>query len=70
MNGYYAQQGLYAVLFCISFHVKPGADAEECYSQIINSLREVPGIPSVTPSASNTTKSFVEQYLMGETQRT
>jgi len=43
-------------------------DAEECYNQIINSLRQVPGIPSAGPS--DTTKSFVEQYLMGEIQRT
>ncbi|PFH46501.1 hypothetical protein AMATHDRAFT_7737 [Amanita thiersii Skay4041] len=43
-------------------------DAEECYSQIINSLRPIPGIPSTKPVAS--TKSFVEQYLMGEMRRT
>ena len=66
----FAQQGLYAILYYVSFHAKTGADAEECYNQIINSLRQVPGIPSASPSAGDTTKSFVEQYLMGEIQRT
>lgn len=55
-------------------------DAEECYSQIISTLRNVPGLtagpddtlvaggaagdPTATPG-----KKFVEQYLMGEMRR-
>ncbi|KIL65371.1 hypothetical protein M378DRAFT_186464 [Amanita muscaria Koide BX008] len=45
-------------------------DAEECYSQIINSLRQVPGLSSDSPSSSAQTKTFVEQFLMGQMQRT
>ncbi|KAF8637118.1 hypothetical protein AX17_003022 [Amanita inopinata Kibby_2008] len=45
-------------------------DAEECYSQIINSLRQIPGLPSENASSGVRTKTFVDQYLMGEMQRT
>ncbi|KAK2465548.1 hypothetical protein APHAL10511_002440 [Amanita phalloides] len=45
-------------------------DAEECYSQIINGLRQIPGLPSDNSTSGSQTKSFVEQYLMGEMQRT
>ncbi|KAF8064043.1 hypothetical protein FPV67DRAFT_199304 [Lyophyllum atratum] len=50
-------------------------DAEECLGQIINTLRNVPGLPSgsslSTPSemAVPSPKKFVEQYLMGEIRR-
>ncbi|KAF8654777.1 hypothetical protein AX16_003432 [Volvariella volvacea WC 439] len=44
-------------------------DAEECYTQVINTLRNVPGIG---PNGAGNTegKKFVDQYLMGEVQRT
>ncbi|KAI0076894.1 cysteine proteinase [Panus rudis PR-1116 ss-1] len=42
-------------------------DAEECYTQLINSLKEVPGLPG--PSGTNNGKKFVEQFLMGEMRR-
>ncbi|RDB23339.1 Ubiquitin carboxyl-terminal hydrolase 6 [Hypsizygus marmoreus] len=49
-------------------------DAEECFGQIINTLRNVPGLPSGSSTvagaeATATTKKFVEQYLMGEMRR-
>ncbi|KAF9468278.1 hypothetical protein BDZ94DRAFT_1183855 [Collybia nuda] len=43
-------------------------DAEECFGQIVNSLRNVPGLPS--PNGTSTeTKKFVDQYLMGVMRR-
>lgn len=53
-------------------------DAEECYAQVLTSLREVPGLPSsqegeamqVDESAATPSKSFIEQYMMGEMLRT
>jgi ubiquitin carboxyl-terminal hydrolase 14 len=51
-------------------HAEVIEDAEECYNQIINSLRPVPGIPSDSAGSGNRVKAFVEQYLMGEIQRT
>jgi ubiquitin carboxyl-terminal hydrolase 14 len=53
-----------------SFSLYAQQDAEECYNQIINSLRSVPGIPSDDAGSGNRVKAFVEQYLMGEIQRT
>ncbi|GLB44135.1 putative peptidase C19 family protein [Lyophyllum shimeji] len=47
-------------------------DAEECLGVIINTLRNVPGVPSgATPSEPSavSTKKFVEQFLMGEMRR-
>ncbi|KAG6911096.1 hypothetical protein DXG01_004611 [Tephrocybe rancida] len=50
-------------------------DAEECFGQIINTLRNVPGLNADGSSsgssaiASTGTKKFVEQYLMGEMRR-
>ncbi|KAG8702714.1 deubiquitinating enzyme [Ceratobasidium sp. 395] len=39
-------------------------DAEECWSQIVNTIKtQVPGLPD---GAGSTAKSFVEQYMMGE----
>ncbi|KAL1943182.1 hypothetical protein VTO73DRAFT_4257 [Trametes versicolor] len=42
-------------------------DAEECWVQITNSLKDVPGIPG--PSGSNASAKFVEQYMTGELRR-
>ncbi|KAG5641931.1 hypothetical protein DXG03_003957 [Asterophora parasitica] len=51
-------------------------DAEECFGQIITTLRNVPGIPaagSSTPSVSEQAaanpRKFVDQYLLGEMRR-
>ena len=52
-------------------------DAEECFGQIINTLRNVPGLPASAGSSSaetasagaTETKKFVEQYLMGQMRR-
>ncbi|KAF4568262.1 deubiquitinating enzyme [Pleurotus pulmonarius] len=53
-------------------------DAEECYAQVLTSLREVPGLPAsqegeamqVDEGAATPSKSFIEQYMMGEMVRT
>ncbi|EGO03001.1 hypothetical protein SERLA73DRAFT_176488 [Serpula lacrymans var. lacrymans S7.3] len=42
-------------------------DAEECWGQITNALKVVPGISS--PSGSSAGKNFVEQFMMGEMRR-
>ncbi|KAJ3487917.1 hypothetical protein NLI96_g3205 [Meripilus lineatus] len=42
-------------------------DAEECWVQMTNSLKDVPGLPG--PSGSAPTKNFVEQYMTGELRR-
>lgn len=53
-------------------------DAEECFGQIIHTLRNVPGLPGPSTSISSATvgsegatntKKFVEQYLMGQMRR-
>ncbi|KAG6866310.1 hypothetical protein C0991_005777 [Blastosporella zonata] len=50
-------------------------DAEECFGQIINTLRNVPGLnvdgtsSGSSAVATTETKKFVEQYLMGEMRR-
>ncbi|KAG6867724.1 hypothetical protein C0993_011945 [Termitomyces sp. T159_Od127] len=50
-------------------------DAEECFGQIINTLRNVPGLNAdgsssgTSPQASTDVKKFVEQYLMGSMRR-
>ncbi|KAG6857024.1 hypothetical protein H0H87_010697 [Tephrocybe sp. NHM501043] len=50
-------------------------DAEECFGQIIHTLRNVPGLNADGTSsgssavATSETKKFVEQYLMGEMRR-
>jgi hypothetical protein len=41
-------------------------DAEECYSQLVNSLRDVEGLPG---SATSSSKKFIEQYMMGQMRR-
>ncbi|KAI0772406.1 cysteine proteinase [Trametes elegans] len=40
-------------------------DAEECWVQLTNSLKEVPGLPG-SSSGSNASAKFVEQYMTGE----
>ncbi|KAI0369345.1 cysteine proteinase [Pilatotrama ljubarskyi] len=42
-------------------------DAEECWVQLTNSLKEVPGLPG--PSGSNASSKFVDQYMTGELRR-
>ncbi|KDQ55955.1 hypothetical protein JAAARDRAFT_36745 [Jaapia argillacea MUCL 33604] len=42
-------------------------DAEECWTAVTNALKEVPG---VSPTGGPAAKKFVEQYMMGEMQRT
>ncbi|KAK1228358.1 deubiquitinating enzyme [Marasmius sp. AFHP31] len=48
-------------------------DAEECYSQVLNSLREVDVtealIPPGTTPVSGGRRKFIEQFLMGEIRR-
>ena len=68
-GGGYAQQGA-----CVS-HVPCNVqglivcplDAEECWVQMLGSLRDLPGLPG--PSGSGPTGKFVEQYLTGEMRR-
>ncbi|TFK72374.1 cysteine proteinase [Pluteus cervinus] len=43
-------------------------DAEECYGQLITSLRNVPGI-GPNGAGNQEGKKFVDQYLMGEIRR-
>ncbi|KAK7688677.1 hypothetical protein QCA50_008215 [Cerrena zonata] len=43
-------------------------DAEECWSQILQALKEVPGLPGPSSSGSSS-KSFIEQYVGGEMRR-
>ena len=49
-------------------------DAEECFGQMIHTLRNVPGIPGPSSAAVESagaaqTKKFLEQYLMGQMRR-
>lgn len=48
-------------------------DAEECYSVILNSLGNVPGLDNSgsvpTEAGISTQKRFIDQYLMGEMHR-
>ena len=68
----YAQQGLfcrYSSVCCIPQQSLFGLkDAEECYSQIVNSLREVAGLQG-QGSAASSSKKFIEQYMMGQMRR-
>ncbi|OBZ74933.1 Ubiquitin carboxyl-terminal hydrolase 6 [Grifola frondosa] len=43
-------------------------DAEECWVQLTNALKEVPGVPGPS-SESSPSKKFVEQFLSGEMRR-
>ncbi|KAL4065479.1 hypothetical protein V8B97DRAFT_2010451 [Scleroderma yunnanense] len=42
-------------------------DAEECWTQIMNALKDVPGIHAAGSSISG--KKFVDQFMMGEMRR-
>ncbi|KAI9058743.1 cysteine proteinase [Trametes sanguinea] len=42
-------------------------DAEECWVQLTNSLKEVPGLAG--PSGSNASQKFVDQFMTGELRR-
>ncbi|ESK93314.1 ubiquitin carboxyl-terminal hydrolase 6 [Moniliophthora roreri MCA 2997] len=45
-------------------------DAEECYSQVLNSLREVNVAEAlIPPGTAGGTRKFIEQYLMSEVRR-
>ncbi|KAJ8075219.1 deubiquitinating enzyme [Marasmius tenuissimus] len=48
-------------------------DAEECYSQVLNSLREVDVLEALIPPGTNPVsggrRKFIEQFLMGEIRR-
>ena len=50
-------------------------DAEECFGQIITTLRNIPGLspqaatPVDSELAATRPKKFIEQYLMGEMRR-
>jgi len=44
-------------------------DAEECFSQIISSLSDIPGLGVTTASDAGSGKKFIEQFLMGEMRR-
>ncbi|KAI0920598.1 hypothetical protein AcV5_010293 [Taiwanofungus camphoratus] len=43
-------------------------DAEECWVQMTNALKEVPGLPGPS-SDQSTAKKFVDQYMTGEMRR-
>ena len=43
-------------------------DAEECWVQMTNALKEVPGLAGPSSSSSSGAK-FVDQYLTGELKR-
>lgn len=45
------------------------ADAEECWVQMTNALKDVPGLPGPSGSSGASSKKFVEQFLMGEMRR-
>jgi len=42
-------------------------DAEECWTQICNALREVPGLPG--PSGEAPTDKFITQFMTGRMRR-
>lgn len=62
----YAQQGEYPRRVYAEFKSQWRAfvDAEECWVQVTNALKDVPGLPG--PSSETPAKKFVEQYMMGE----
>lgn len=49
-------------------NVKRLQDAEECWVQMTNALKEVPGLPGPS-SDQSTAKKFVDQYMTGEMRR-
>lgn len=62
----YAQQGesIRVKTLCFPMLNSTFTDAAECWSEIFNALRALPGTPS--PSDASTNKPFVEQYMMCE----
>jgi ubiquitin carboxyl-terminal hydrolase 14 len=49
-------------------------DAEECWTQMMNALKDVRGLPSPNASSdasavASSTKNFVDQYMTGEMRR-
>ena len=63
----YAQQGMPHVLsrlFDTNLNLTCCLDAAECWSEISNALKALPGGPSPSNAASD--KRFVEQYMMCE----
>jgi len=70
----YAQQGLIEWIIPGLWCLFPSClDAEECYSTILNTLRNIPGLDNTGNVASGTGVAnrprFVDQYLMGEMHR-
>ena len=62
----YAQQGTSAAHpSCVVFISI--SDAEECWTQTINALKDIPGIDSSGASVAG--KKFVDQFLVGEMRR-
>lgn len=75
--GGYAQQGTCFEWNRVICHVLTKhwtIDAEECWVQITNALNALPGLPDAEeetdmPTAIQSRKKFVEQYMMGEMRR-
>ncbi|THG95150.1 hypothetical protein EW026_g6448 [Hermanssonia centrifuga] len=44
-------------------------DAEECWTQMTNALKDVPGLPGPSGSGPAASKKFIEQYMSGEMRR-
>ena len=42
-------------------------DADECWTQILHALKDVPGIDAAGSSVSG--KKFVDQFMVGEMRR-
>ena len=58
-----AQQGSFLVAYSVFAFYIVLLDAEECWTQIVNSLSVLPGV--VVPGAPSQ-KKFVEQFMSGE----
>lgn len=70
-GGAYAQQGNPCQVIGLMLSCLPSiycVDAEECWSQILQALKEIPGLPGPSSSGSSS-KSFIEQYVGGEMRR-
>ncbi|KAI0697801.1 cysteine proteinase [Cytidiella melzeri] len=44
-------------------------DAEECWVQMTNALRDVPGLPGQSSGSSSSSKTFVDQYMTAQMRR-
>ena len=65
----YAQQGLFLLLTSPPHtNATLRVDAEECWTQMTNALKDVPGLPGSSGSSSQPSQ-FVDQFLMGEMRR-